>query len=136
MPPPSPAPKEIWWCMLGNIPDPAQQPDPTTSPVVAHELGKTRPVIILGVYPNHEIATIVPITRGAENLPISQTVVQVPAGSWSGTPAEEGRALVHQIRGVSFERLDNKIGMLVNEQVLNDVHAGILLHLRIKLQKR
>jgi mRNA-degrading endonuclease toxin of MazEF toxin-antitoxin module len=130
-----PQPKDVYYCLLGNIPvvnEGTPPPDPVTTPIVGSETGKTRPVIVLSVFPQHEIATVIPVTHLAENIADAVTVIEFEQNSWSGTPADAGRALVHQIRSVSYHRLDSKIGVLTDDKLYDKLKAAIAIYLKLK----
>ena len=88
---------EIYWVDLGNPPD----------QVVGHEQGKRRPCIILSDVAHLKLAQIVPTTsQGA--IKTQPTVIFVSSGT--GGLRSDSYILVHQIRTVSHDRIDKKIG--------------------------
>lgn len=127
-----PQPKfyEIWSCILGST-DRGATSDFSKQAIVGSEQANTRPVIVMAIFNPQEIATIVPVTRGAESIASSSTVVSLGTVHLSSGRTLEGKALVHQIRSVSFSRLDEKLGVLSDMQIIHQLRNNLRKYLSL-----
>ena len=98
-------------------------------PVVGHEIGKTRPALVISNDRNNQFAetvTVIPITSKAEKiypfeafLPRQET--DLPQNS---------KAKCNQVRTIDKRRLIKLVGK-VSDQKLEEVKQAILIHLGI-----
>lgn len=106
---------DIFFVDLGSIPN----------EVRGHEQANTRPAIIIKSLDALKLVVIVPLTSkknsyfSATYLPKSETGLK-----------KDSYALCHQIRTVSVERLDNKVGML-SQRGLNKIRSVLVYLLNL-----
>ena len=126
-----PAPNEVWECILGPIPPKGAVVDVQTAPIVGHEQGNSRPVIVVATFPTHNIATVIPVTNGADDIASSATVVPIGPVTLSPNGQVNGKALIHQIRSVSYDRLDSRRGRIVDNVLLARLRNALRVYLKI-----
>jgi mRNA interferase MazF len=82
--------------------------------MIGHEIGFTRPCVIFSSLDQVQLATIIPITSSlkASRLPFT---FQIKADSKNGLD-KDSTALIFQLRTLSFDRFNEKIGKLSDEQ--------------------
>jgi len=100
-------------------------------PVIGHEIGKTRPALVISNNRNNQFAdtiTVLPITSKTEKIyPFEVFILK-----------EESKLLVdskikaNQIRTIDKERLC-KLMSRISEEKLKEVEQAILIHLGISL---
>lgn len=96
-------------------------------PVVGHELGKTRSVIIISNNKNNEFSstiTVLPITSKAEKIYPHET----PLMKGEGNLPLNSKVKTDQIRALGKRRIVKFIGKL-SEQRIKQVERALLLHL-------
>jgi mRNA-degrading endonuclease toxin of MazEF toxin-antitoxin module len=101
------------------------------SPIVGSEQGTARPVLVLAVFPDHQLATIVPITSGAEDIQSHPTVLPIPSNSLDSGNSLTGKVLVHQIRTVSYHRFDQRLGALVDRAFVSQIRNAVRKYLAL-----
>ena len=82
--------------------------------IKGHEQGFERPCVIIKAFNNLQLGIIVPLTTKIKNFPY--TIVWLPQGK--GSLREESFALCHQIRTISFDRIQTRIGKLESHDIL------------------
>ncbi|MCB1189633.1 MAG: type II toxin-antitoxin system PemK/MazF family toxin [Leptospiraceae bacterium] len=90
--------------------------------VKGHELGKTRPCVIVKLLNQIQMAVVVPLSHGKPaNL---FTIVEIEQ-NFESTSNKPSYALCHQIRSISFNRVLKKLDTL-NEKNYNSILLTIL----------
>jgi mRNA interferase MazF len=95
---------EIVFAQLGKPPE----------EIKGHEQAFERPCVIIKAINNLELAIIIPLTTKPKSSIF--TFVKLPEGS--GSLQKESFALCHQIRTISIDRIQRKIGKLELHDVL------------------
>lgn len=90
--------QQVVWVDLGEPP----------TQVIGHEQGRRRPCIIVKTFPSLGLAWIIPCTSSSSLTYFS--VVHLERGV--GGLNQESYALCHQLRTVSYDRIDGQIGIL------------------------
>ena len=98
-------------------------------PVVGHEIGKTRPALVISNDRNNQFAdtvTVLPITSKTEKIYpfeilLSKEETHLP---------EDSKVKCNQIRTVDKKRLVNLVGALSAER-LKEIKQALLIHLGI-----
>lgn len=98
-------------------------------PVVGHEIGKTRPALVISNNRNNQFAdtvTVLPITSKTEKIYpfevfLSKEETHLPKNS---------KVKCNQIRTVDKKRLVNLVGALSSER-LEEIKQALLIHLSI-----
>lgn len=121
---------EVWNCILGNTETEAST-DVSKQAIVGSEQANTRPVIVMAIFNPQEIATVIPVTNGAEYIVSSSTVVPLGQVQLSSGRTLTGKALVHQLRSVSFSRLNEKLGVLTETQIINQLRNNLRKYLSL-----
>ncbi len=121
-----PIPNEVWYCPLAAPLD-TDCTDPKEAATVGSEQANSRPAIVLANYDLQHIATIIPITNGVERISASATVIPLGTLRLDMQRTLTGKALVHQIRSVSCDRLETWLGRIVDpailDQIMHSVHT-------------
>ncbi len=100
-------------------------------PVRGHEIGKTRPSVIISNDVNNQysdIVTVLPITSKIEKLYPFETLLGSPATGLAVT----SKVKCNQVRSVDKERLVKYTGYLSNEE-LQQVEQSLMIHLAIEI---
>jgi mRNA interferase MazF len=82
--------------------------------IKGHEQGFERPCVIIKALNNLELAIILPLTTKPKEFIF--TFVRLSKGA--GSLREESFALCHQIRTISFDRIQTRIGKLESHDIL------------------
>jgi len=98
-------------------------------PVVGHEIGKTRPALVISNDRNNQFAdtvTVLPITSKTEKIYpfeilLSKEETHLP---------KDSKVKCNQIRTVDKKRLVNLVGALSSER-LEEIKQALLIHLSI-----
>jgi len=99
-------PSEVVWVELGT----RITTDNPTGEVRGHEQANRRPCIVVQAFNHLKMLIVVPMTTHVpNNSQIIPYIVAIPAGAPQSKPSY---ALCHQIKAISFERVDKKIGNL------------------------
>jgi len=126
-----PVPNEVWYCLLAAPPDTDKSVDPKEAATVGSEQANSRPAIILANYDIQHIATIVPVTNGAEYISASATVIPLGVLKLDTQRTLTGKALVHQIRSVSCDRLETRLGTITDPAILDRIRNALRNYLRL-----
>lgn len=126
-----PVPNEVWYCMLAAPPDTGRTTDPKEAAIIGSEQANSRPAIVLANYDIRHIATIIPVTNGAEHISASATVIPLEALKLDMQRTLTGKALVHQIRSVSCDRLETRLGRIVDPGILDQIRNALRKYLRL-----
>ncbi len=124
-----PIPDEVWYCLLAAPPE--RMVDPKEAATVGSEQASSRPAIVLANYDIQHIATIIPVTKGAEHISASATVVPLGTLKLDMQRTLTGKALVHQIRSVSCDRLETRLGRIVDPAILDQIRNALRKYLRL-----
>ena len=92
------------------------------SEVVGHEQGKRRPGIVVQIEHWAELAVVVPLTTQPPSR-FTRSTVLVPQGV--GNLPQDSYALCYQIRSVSYQRLQKKIGK-IDVTTLDELKEALL----------
>jgi mRNA interferase MazF len=99
-------------------------------PILGHEIGKTRPALVISNDRNNEFAstiTIIPITSNIEKIyPFEVSISKLDSGLSS-----DSKMKCNQIRTIDKLRLIKKISML-GDKYLKKIEIAVLIHLGIK----
>lgn len=125
-----PVPDEVWYCLLAAPPD-TDCTDPKEAATVGSEQANSRPAIVLANYDFQHIATIIPVTNGAERISASATVIPLGTLRLDMQRTLTGKALVHQIRSVSCDRLETRLGRIVDPAILGQIRNALRKYLRL-----
>lgn len=83
--------------------------------IKGHEQAKLRPCVVVKAFPSMQLAVVVPIT-GSQPPSHLYTFVFLPIGS--GGLTKDSFALCHQIRTVSFDRMQKPLGKVDSKEFL------------------
>ena len=100
-------------------------------PVEGHEIGKTRPALVISNDKNNEYSstvTLIPITASIEKIYPFEVFI---SGEDSGLPLDS-KLKCNQIRTVDKLRLSKVIGE-VPEEIIKKVEKAILIHVGISI---
>jgi mRNA interferase MazF len=106
---------EIWYASL--------------EPAVGHEIGKTRPALIMSNDKNNEYSstvTLIPITGSIEKIYPFEVFIFKPE---SGLPMDS-KLKCNQIRTIDKSRLSKVVGE-IPEEIIKKVEKAVLIHLEI-----
>ena len=106
---------EVWQVSLG--------------PVVSHEIGKTRPALIISNDKNNEYSstvTLIPVTGSIEKIYPFEVFI---SNLESGLPLDS-KLKCNQIRTVDKSRLSKVVGA-IPEEIIIKVEKAVLIHLEI-----
>lgn len=102
-------------------------------PVMGHEIGKTRPAIVISNNRNNEFAstvTIIPVTSNMVKVyPFEVFVSKVASGL-----STDSKIKCNQIRTIDKVRLIKKISDL-GDKYLKEIEKALLIHLGIKISE-
>jgi mRNA interferase MazF len=102
----------------------------TMEPVRGHEIGKTRPAVVISNDINNEYSdtvTVLPITSKTEKVYPFETLLE----SATAGLTVKSKVKCNQIRTVDNERLVKNIGSL-SEDEIQQVETALLIHLNIE----
>ena len=112
-----------------NYPKRGEIWDASLEPVVGHEIGKTRPALIISNDKNNEYSstvTLIPITGSIEKIyPFEVFISRLE----SGLPLDS-KLKCNQIRTVDKSRLLKVVGAIPDE-IVKKVEKALLIHLEI-----
>jgi len=101
-------------------------------PVKGHEIGKTRPAVIISNDANNQYAdtvTVLPVTSALNRIYPFETLLEPHAAN---RLTVKSKVKCNQVRTVDKERLVKSIGFLSEEEIRR-VETSLLIHLNIEI---
>lgn len=100
------------------------------NPTVGSEIRKKRPVLIVSNNANNKAAstiTVVPITSNTKKVYPFEVLMEAKESGLSKC----SKALCHQVRTISKERITEKRAGIANQHIMLRINAALMLHLAL-----